>query len=125
MMDLTLKPRVTEKAYALSVAHNTYVFEVPKSANRLMVADAVAAQYGVAVTDVNITNVKGKAKRTVRKGGRQTRGQRNDIKKAYVTLKAGDSLPIFAAVEEAEVADAKIQEKVAKQASKKAKKEKK
>lgn len=99
---MILRPRVSEKSYAMSQLRNTYVFDVPVDANRSMVADAVTAQYEVTVTEVNILNVKGKAKRTVRKGGRAVNGRRSDIKKAYVTLQAGDSLPIFAAVEEAE-----------------------
>jgi large subunit ribosomal protein L23 len=93
---LLLKPRVSEKAYGQSLTKNTYVFVVPTDANRTEVADAVAAQFDVTVTDVNILNVKGKAKRTVRKGGRQTAGRDSDFKKAYVTLKEGDSIAVFA-----------------------------
>ena len=93
---LILKPRISEKAYGLTQSGNTYVFEVPTDANKLTVAEAVAAQYGVTVTDVNVTNVKGKTKRTVRKGGRPTMGRRSDIKKAYVKLKDGDSIAVFA-----------------------------
>lgn len=99
---MILRPRISEKAYGLSQTHNTYVFDVPGSANRFQVATAVGAQYGVTVVGVNIAVAKGKTKRTVRKGGRPTMGKRTDIKKAYVTLKAGDTLPVFAAVEEAE-----------------------
>lgn len=98
---IILKPRVSEKSYALSQMHNTYVFDVPTDSNRVTIAAAVTAQYDVTVTDVNILNIKGKAMRTVRKGGKAVQGRRSDVKKAYVTLKAGDSLPIFAAVEEA------------------------
>ncbi len=60
------------------------------------VARAVAAQFDVAVSEVNIVNVKGKAKRTVRKGGRPTNGKRSDVKKAYVTLTKVITLPLFA-----------------------------
>jgi large subunit ribosomal protein L23 len=82
---MTLRPRVSEKAYGVSQLHNTYVFVVPGDANRLTVAQAVAAQFNVTVEDVNILNVKGKVKRTVRKGGRAITGKDTDIKKAYVT----------------------------------------
>ncbi len=92
---MTLKPRVSEKAYAL-IQKNVYVIQVPADANRLTVADAITAQFGVTVTKVNINNTKGKMKRTVRKGGRQSFGKRPDIKKAYVTLKEGDSIAVFA-----------------------------
>jgi large subunit ribosomal protein L23 len=112
-MDKTmlLKPRVSEKSYALSQLRNTYVFDVPGTANRTEVADAVTAQFGVTVITVNILNVKGKVKRTIRKGGRPVMGKRADTKKAYVTLKAGDELPIFAAVEDKAPADSKPEQK--------------
>ena len=96
---LVLRPRVSEKAYGLSQQRNVFVFHVPNEANRLMVSRAVADQFGVSVTKVNIMNIKGKTKRSVRKSGRAVKGQRSDRKFAYVTLKDGDSLPIFAAEE--------------------------
>lgn len=96
-MDKTilLRPRLSEKAYAQSELQRTYAIEVPADANKLSVAKAVSAQFGVTVEDVRILNVKGKAKRTVRKGGRPVNGKRSDVKKAYVTLKEGDKLPFF------------------------------
>lgn len=113
---IPLRPRISEKTYMLSLTSRTYVVEVPASTSRDLVAKAVAAQFGVTVENVNIVNVKGKPKRTVRKGGRPTAGKRSDIKKAYVTLKEGDKLPFFADPEE---------EKKDKKADKKAKKEEK
>lgn len=97
---LVLKPRLSEKTYGMSLVSNTYTFVVPGDANKHTVASAVAAQFNVTVVDVNIVNVKGKTKRTVRKGGRPTMGKRSDVKKAYVTLKDGDTLPIFEGVTE-------------------------
>jgi large subunit ribosomal protein L23 len=93
---LVLKPRVSEKAYGQSLTKNTYVFVVPTDSNKHQVSNAVASQFGVTVTDVHIMNVKGKVKRTVRKGGRQSIGKDNDFKKAYVTLKDGDTIAVFA-----------------------------
>lgn len=119
---IVLKPRLSEKAYGLANARNTYVFDVPGDANKHTVARAVGAQFTVTVTEVNIANIKGKAKRTVRKNGRASAGRQSDIKKAYVTLKAGDSLPLFAAEEEAEAKEAKQTEKLAKASEKDAKK---
>ena len=105
---MTLKPRISEKSYALSQARNTYVFDVPVSANKMEIGKAVEAQFKVTVTEVNVMNVKGKVKRTVRKGGRPIMGKRANGRKAYVTLKDGDSIPVFAAIEEANApADAK------------------
>jgi large subunit ribosomal protein L23 len=125
---IVLKPRVSEKAYGLSGKDNkanVYVFDVENANNKHTVARAIEAQYNVTVTGVNITNLKGKAKRTVRKGGRPVAGRTSDVKKAYVTLKAGQSLPIFAAVEEAAEKEAKTTEQFAKAAEKASAKEEK
>lgn len=118
---LTLKPRMSEKTYASAQATNTFVFIVSKSTNKIEVAEAVAAQFKVTVTNVRTTVVKGKQARSIRLGKyrKNVMGQRADYKKAFVTLKEGDSIPVFAAVEEAEAAEAKAAEK----ADKKAKKE--
>jgi large subunit ribosomal protein L23 len=119
---LILTPIMSEKAYSLSQVHNTYTFDVPKGANKHTVARAVSAQYEVVVTTVNIANIGGKAKRTVRKNGRVSKGKQNDIRKAYVTLKTGNSIPIFAALEEdaakAEKNEKAIEKAVAKSAAK-------
>lgn len=117
---MLLKPRMSEKAYADSQA-GVYIFVVPKDANKHTVAKAVAAQFKVTVTGVNIANQLGKAKRTVRKGGRAIAGRNAAHKKAYVTLKEGESIPVFAAVEEAEEKAEKM-EQVAAKAAKKEKK---
>lgn len=116
MANLTtvLKPRMSEKAYGVSQLRNTYVFDVEGDSNKHSVARAVSEQYAVTVTGVRVVNLKGKTKRTVRKGGRPTMGRQSDVKKAYVTLKAGDTLPIFAAIEETDAKQAEVAEKVGK-----------
>ena len=122
---IALKPVLSEKAYGLSQARNTYVFKVPQDANKHTVARAVAAQFEVTVENVNISNIAGKAKRTIRKSGRAVSGRQNAVRKAYVTLKAGDSLPIFAALEEQSEQAEKSQAAIDKAAEKAAKKQKK
>ncbi len=102
---MTLKPRISEKSYALSQSNNVYVFQVPSNANRLTVAGAIKAQFDVTVINVNIAVVKGKTKRTVRKGGKQSFGKRVDVKKAYVTLKEGDTIGIFASEDDKKAID--------------------
>lgn len=97
---IVLIPRLSEKAYGLSQAHNTYVFDIPKGTNKHAVARAVQVQFEVTVIKVSVATIPGKTKRTVRKGGRAVSGRQNDVRKAYVTLKQGDNLPIFAALEE-------------------------
>jgi large subunit ribosomal protein L23 len=106
-----LRPRLSEKTFGLATTKTVYVFDVPTGANRQTVAAAVAAQFEVTVLSVNIANVKGKTKRTVRKGGRAIAGQRSDTKKAYVTLKAGDKLPFFETPEEDKKSDKDKKEK--------------
>jgi large subunit ribosomal protein L23 len=107
---MTLRPRVSEKAYELSQSRNVYIFEVPLSANKLTVARAVEAQFKVSVMNVNIAVAKGKVKQSYRKRMRPVAGRRNNVKKAYVTLKKDNHIPIFA-VEEAEEKAAKKKEK--------------
>ncbi|PJE65043.1 50S ribosomal protein L23 [Candidatus Saccharibacteria bacterium CG10_big_fil_rev_8_21_14_0_10_47_8] len=99
---VTLKPRMSEKTYALSEERNTYVFEIPTDANKNTVARAVAAQFKVTVTGVRVAKTPGKSRRSYRRGGRVVRkGMTSGVKKAYVTLKADDKIPIFAAASEA------------------------
>lgn len=109
--EMLLKPRISEKAYGVSQTGNVYVFQVPVDANKLTVSQAVTAQFNVVVEGVNILNVKGKVKRTVRRGGRATTGKRSDFKKAYVTLKEGDSIAIFANEEDEKSAKKSKKEK--------------
>lgn len=124
---MPLKPRMSEKSYALSQVHNTYVFDVPKPANKLQIEKAVEKQFDVTVKTVRIIILKGKEARSIRIGSRartNVSGMRSDVKKAYVTLKEGDSIPVFAALDEQqakiEKAEAKA-EKKAKKASKETK----
>ena len=120
---LTLKPRMSEKTYATSLATNTFVFNVPKSANKIQIAAAVAEQFSVSVTNVRTVDSKGKQARSIRLGKyrKNVMGNRSDSKKAYVTLKEGDSIPVFAAIQEAEEAEAKAAEKAEKKAKKETK----
>lgn len=94
MKDLLITPRMSEKAYAASQT-GTYVFVVPDTANKQEVADAVAVQYSVTVTDVNVIRAKGKSVRTHRGRGKFAKGCRKDVKKAYVRLAEGDSITVF------------------------------
>jgi large subunit ribosomal protein L23 len=122
---ITLRPRLSEKTYGLSESR-VYVVEVPNDVNKHTVARAVEAQFEVKVAKVNILNMKGKTKRIVSITGKRMKnaeGKRPNFKKAYVTLAEGHSLPFFAAVEEEEQKEQKIQDKVDKAAAKQAAKE--
>ena len=120
MKTITLKPRMSEKAYAQSIADNVYVFVVPITSNKLTIAAAVASQFDVTVTNVRIVIQKGKAVATRRKRARASVGYRADMKKAYVTLKEGDHIAIFDAPEETK-ADKKEAKKAAKASAKETK----
>jgi len=86
------KPLVTEKATEL-VSQNKYTFVVAREANKIEVAKAVYAVYGVKPMSVNIVSMKGKA---VTRG--RIKGKRKDWKKAVVTLKKGESIKIYEGV---------------------------
>jgi len=120
MKDLIMIPRMSEKAYAMSQRDNvkTYVFEVPLGTNKHTVARAVTMQYGVVVTSVRTAVTKGKVKQSYRKGGRPITGVRSDVKKAYVTLRTGESLPLFIEEAKEEAKAAKAEEKSAKKSKK-------
>jgi large subunit ribosomal protein L23 len=115
---IALKPRMSEKTYALAQSENTFVFVVPGSANKMTVAGAVEAQFGVTVEDVRIMIEKGKIKQARRKRSRPVSGKRPDRKKAYVRVKQEDNIPIFAAVEEAEKKAQKAEAKAKKKEQK-------
>jgi large subunit ribosomal protein L23 len=100
VMSLVIYPRVSEKSYAVAGTENTYVFNVPVSANKIEVKNAVESQFSVNVETVNIIKMVGKTKRTVKKDGRRIYGKRSDYKKAYVKVKKGQTIPVFAAEEE-------------------------
>src|SRR5579863_216626 len=116
MKDVLLKPRLSEKSYGIS-EKGVYVVDVPSTLNKHGVTRAIEAQFSVKVVKVNVINVKGKAKRTVSLSGKRrvnSEGSRSNVKKAYVTLKDGDKLPFFEAVE----AEEKKQENTQKQIDK-------
>lgn len=119
---ITLRPRISEQTYALST-RRVYVFEVERAVNKHDIARAVEAQFEVKVVEVNTANLSGKAKRIISLTGKRMRnaeGKRPDVKKAYVTLAEGNSLPFFEAVAEAEAAEAKAAEKAEKAEDKQA-----
>ena len=86
--DTILAPLITEKATRLSEL-NKVVFKVALDSSKDEIAAAVESLFSVKVTKVNTIVQKGKTK--VFRG---TRGRRNDIKKAIVTLAEGQSIDI-------------------------------
>ena len=116
-----LKPRLSEKAYATAQATNTFVIDVPTELNKHEIVAAVEKQFEVKVADVRTVSRKGKVKRVMNLNGKRQsnrKGVQADLKKAYITLKAGSHLPFFEA-EEKEAAEAAKAEEKAKKADKK------
>lgn len=101
-MSLVIFPRVSEKSYSQATDENTYVFNVPLRSTKIEIKQAVKKQFEVDVIAVNIVKMLGKPKQTVKKGGRRLKGKRSDYKKAYVSVKAGQTIPVFAAKQEEE-----------------------
>ncbi len=87
--DVLLAPVVSEKSYGL-LDENKYTFEVHPDANKTQIKIAVEKIWTVKVLDVNTLNRAGKRKRT-----RNGFGRRKAVKRAIVTLRAGDSIPVF------------------------------
>jgi large subunit ribosomal protein L23 len=84
------RPLFTEKNDRLKEQFNKYAFEVDIRANKIEIRQAVEQIFGVTVLKVNTMRVHGKVKRRGRSVGR-----RPDWKKAIVTLKDGDTIPIW------------------------------
>lgn len=98
-MSLVITPRMSEKAYAVANERNTYVFVVPTSANKADIKQAVEALYDVKVVTVNVVLQDGKVKTGYRKRGGRITGKRSDLKKAYVRIAEGQTIPVFAALD--------------------------
>ena len=86
--DVVLSPHITEKSTLLS-EHNAVVFKVAAAASKPEIKAAIEALFSVTVTGVNTIVQKGKTKKW--KGKPYTR---SDVKKAIVTLAAGQSIDV-------------------------------
>lgn len=89
LQQVLVKPIITEKSTLLQES-GKYVFHVAPRANKIMIKEAVQKAFGVTVIDVNICKVRGKEKRY---GPRLIRTP--DVKKAIVTLLAGDRIQLI------------------------------
>ncbi len=84
---IVLAPVISEKSTMASETSNQVVFKVVTTATKVEIRDAVEKMFDVKVDNVRVLNVKGKTKRT-----RFGLGRRNDWKKAYVRLAAGQEI---------------------------------
>jgi len=83
----------TEKAVRMKDESNKYVFEVAMDANKPEIKKAIEDLFKVHVIDVHVMRYQGKLRRT-----RMAIGRRRGYKKAIVTLKKGERIPIFEGV---------------------------
>jgi large subunit ribosomal protein L23 len=89
---LLLSPKVSEKAATLA-SKNVFVFNVPVTAEKIAIANAVEKLYGVTVVDIRTARGIGKP---VYRGSKK--GRRNQWKKAFVSVKKGQTIDLYEGV---------------------------
>ena len=87
LTQVLVAPIVSEKATMAAEKHNQVLFKVMRNASKPEIKAAVELMFKVDVTSVQTVQHKGKAKRTAKSNGR-----RDHVKKAYVSLAAGQEL---------------------------------
>ena len=87
LMQVLVAPIVSEKATQAAEQSNAVLFKVLQDATKPEIKAAVELMFKVQVKGVSVLNQKGKTKRF---GGRP--GRRNNVRKAYVSLKEGQEL---------------------------------
>ncbi len=89
LMQVLVAPIVSEKATMIAEKSNTVTFKVLQDATKHEIKAAVQLMFKVDVKAVSVLNIKGKTKRFGKSIGR-----RDNVRKAYVTLQAGQELNI-------------------------------
>ncbi len=84
------RPILTEKATVAREATNTYTFRVESSATKVQIRQAIESIFNVQVKSVRTVSVPSRPKR---QGAFQ--GRRSGWKKAYVSLKTGESIALI------------------------------
>ena len=87
LMQVLVAPIVSEKATMVAEKANAVTFKALQDATKREIKAAVELMFKVEVEGVSVVNIKGKAKRFGK-----TMGRRDNIRKAYVKLKAGQEL---------------------------------
>ena len=87
LMQVLVAPIVSEKATQVAEQTNAVLFKVLRDASKPEIKAAVELMFKVEVKGVSVANIKGKTKRFGKSVGR-----RDHVRKAYVTLKAGQEL---------------------------------
>lgn len=94
VMEIMIKPVVTEKATKLTEKLNRYTFSVSPEANKYQIKDLVEKLYGVKVVSVNTSVVRAKNKSRWTKSG-LLRGKTTAWKKAFVTVAEGQTIDFY------------------------------
>ena len=89
LMQVLVSPIISEKATRVAEENNTVMFKVLRDASKPEIKAAVEMLFSVEVSAVSVANQKGKVKRTGRSVGR-----RDNVRKAFVTLKPGQELNV-------------------------------
>ena len=87
LAQVLVAPIVSEKATQVAEKHNQVLFKVLRDATKPEIKAAVELLLKAEVESVQVVNIKGKTKRFGKSIGR-----RDHVKKAYVSLKAGQEL---------------------------------
>jgi large subunit ribosomal protein L23 len=87
LMQVLVAPIVSEKATLAAEKSNAVLFKVLRDATKPEIKAAVELMFKVKVDAVSVLNQKGKTKRFGK-----TVGRRDHVRKAYVTLAAGQEL---------------------------------
>ena len=87
LMQVLVAPIVSEKATMIADKTNAVTFKVLQDATKYEIKAAVQLMFKVDVQSVAVLNIKGKTKRFGKSIGR-----RDNLRKAYVTLQAGQEL---------------------------------
>lgn len=90
LMQILRSPIVSEKTARIQEKSNQFAFEVAATATKEEVKRAVEELFKVNVTAVNVVNVKGKVK-----AFRGRMGVRKGYRKAYISLKDGQSIDVL------------------------------
>ncbi len=90
LQSVIVKPHFTEKAVGQS-ERNVYTFQIHKNATKFDVRDAIIKLFGVTPVKVNIVN---KVARKAKSRAKNRTVTVSGMKKAYVYLKAGDSITL-------------------------------
>jgi len=90
-MSVLISPIITEKSMN-DVANDKFTFKVDSTANKYAVKKEIEKRFGVNVLNVSTIIIKG---RKIKVGARRSEKTLSPFKKAIVTLKKGQKIPMF------------------------------